>query len=278
MKKIISTTLAFAMAILAVGCAAQTEAPAEEITETTVITTEETEVETEITEIVTEETTPAETAPQIVMVDEVIDGQKCKTQYDENGNVVRREYYNDAGILDNAIECYDDGTFKFIYYYEDGSISSEETAAYDERAGDYKKNLIRNYNEQGVLIEEVIKNEETLSRTYSQDDGLTYYKIVYFYGINGNVERSEETDPDGTYTISYYTGDKMYLLSKDAYDANGNYLCGLEYKNDENGKPIRINLYNTQKAYVGYYLYEYDAEGNQISQKLYDSDDVLVEE
>jgi hypothetical protein len=184
------------------------------------------------------------------IVEDFVDGKKRKMRFDDSGNLKYTENYNDAGVLDNIVECYDDGGFKYTQYHKNGVVSTEEIVRHDESTGDIKTESIRNYNEYGVLIKEIIYGEKETSFVYSEDNGFTYHEAVLFYDAYGNVTSI-------TVTQTEEIGDQINTLQQKSWTA---------YTNDGNYIVSTTNTYN-ETTY-----YEYDDDTGVLKWVKYPGD------
>jgi YD repeat-containing protein len=165
--------------------------------------------------------------------------------YDGRGREMRRNYYNDVGMLTSTgISTYDDDRHKaeVTQYNPNGSVNHIREIFFDDK-GNTVREIFRypsgeayehlfGYDEQGNLIEEILQDGQ----------GNVVSRNVWTYDDHGNQIELIIHKPEGPSLRMF-----KRLLS---YDGSGNIVEQLNYRTD--GSPGSKETFS----------YEFDAQGN----------------
>lgn len=248
------------------------------------------------------------------MVEDYGDGQFIVNNHDEHGDTIRYTYYDADGSvveeefteygLDAEGNCYEKKTTQ--YNYSDEVVYISEYNEYGDQTSrtvtDLEGNVEqvdrfeREYNDEGEAIWEktytndVLVWEITGYKVYEGEDYtmrypeavITYYedgtKMVITYGDNGEVAKETtynadgeveseqtytyETDAEGNWTsIKVYEGERLVKDTEYAVDADGYNYISKETEYREDGSKT---------------VYEYDANGELVSESQYDAEGNLI--
>ena len=187
--------------------------------------------------------------------------EHTKCVFNNNGYITEKYRYNAAGnVLIKTINTYDtNGNLtKKVRYSSIDSLLTKTIFSYDNKGNNIEENeynsdgslwqrRIFKYNDQGNLIERY---------RYDLYGSLLAKKTIFKYDEKGN--KTEETR---------YNEDKSLLASHTyKYDKKGNVIENAEYcSNEINGKFNQLT-----------YKSVYDNKSNKITEKKYDSEDILL--
>ena len=191
------------------------------------------------------------------------DGTKSSTRYDENGNPVEVQYYDENGKLSNSVHT----------EYDVDDESNVYEAKYTEIFEDGSK-LIAEYNVYGDIV----------TRDRFDAEGNPEYAEIYNYGYN------EEGEKDW---IKEYRNDRLIkeITGYTTYEGKDHSVRYPEYVIDylEDGSKFVMHYGErsdlmTESSYAAdgsilqeiSYFYEYDENDNRIDEKKYDGDRLII--
>ncbi len=206
-------------------------------------------------------------------------------QYDGAGTVQKIEYYDaDGKYLGNALFTYDDqrrhlktekyDASRYLVWKEEYKYSETGYRRYEFDETGYNVRY-EDYDTSGTMTSyaELEYNEGVQTKgTKFSVDGVPMW--ADFFDGRGRCTRSDIYDENGK--LEYYwlhQYDNVSRLARDEqYDSSGILLLAEEY--DEAGNVVKEEYYNENKNgdMIGYFIYEYDAQGNQTRSYRYDPD------
>lgn len=186
--------------------------------------------------------------------------------YDENGNLLTEQKYDNGKETSRTIYTYD----------ENGNLLTEQDFNKDKEVN----RTVYTYDGNGnPLTKQAFRNDKETSRTVYTYDALNHLvqkanvsdkTILSEYTYNDSGELIQEIDYNVTsndYSTHNYkysqNGDLMHKSVSFSYD-NSFYTEDYEYSCDEAGKLLQKTCYNfsNQGSYIDDYKYEYDQDGD----------------
>lgn len=153
-------------------------------------------------------------------------------EYDENQICRHSTYYYDDGSLESVSESDENGReISVIRYHEDGSVDYRFEAEY-------------------------VEDGREARHTYYDGEDKVKRTEYFAFDENSNLMSWQVCDGDGQ--LSYF-----FLYT---YDENGNRITAEEYRPDGTLKHLTEFTYNGGSFYSSRSEYEYDEEGNLISE------------
>ena len=175
-------------------------------------------------------------------------------EYDDRHNVTKEQKYNPDGTLTEKNE--------FNYKYDD---SGKKT----EKAWKNGRKVKFAYDDFGRIKDE----------TYYLADGSFERRESFMYDINGNVleDISYKSDESIGLKIIYRHNDKGLKVEETWFDLGSKFIIKYLYNYDEFGNVIKLQwLDKNNKVYRTYkHTYNYDAQGNWITDIVYQNDKPL---
>lgn len=194
------------------------------------------------------------------------------TAYDEDGNMIRREYYTESGyddgwteygyengLLSYEVSCYANEEVKSGVYYEDGLESGGYSC---DELGRQTQSYSCEYDGQGHMARRVF---------YDADGAVSWWK-VYEYDQNGNQIKDSSYNSDGSLNSwqEYAYGEDNRALSYRAYYADGRRSGSGEYQYDDKGNRTAHVDYDADGYESWREEYEYNALGKVSRSRHYD--------
>ena len=175
--------------------------------------------------------------------------------YDENGNEVEMNFFNNDALI-----------WKQIFKYDENGNKVEENSISPSFNGlTYTK--IYKYDENGNEVEENFYNADGNSESKTK---------IYKYDENGNeVECNYYSDGGYDGKIVYKYDENGNKVASNNYNADGSLEGKSIHKYDENGNEVEENFYNADGSLEGKNVYKYDENGNRVESNNYNADGSL---
>lgn len=199
--------------------------------------------------------------------------------YDENENLLKEEYYEDA-ILEYYIEyTYDENgnqTEKAFYTSQGEREGIWELYCYDEKGDMVKSEFYREFEKFSTSTYTYDENHNVLTHRYCYADGEEQWHYTFSYDRNGNKTEQTLTEKDGTVKWTWQYDEKGNLLAEKHYEEDGNMDSSKVYTYDNGGR-VTEYLYisdghwkgNVEVDVIEHYKYTYDEKGNELSYWYY---------
>ena len=148
-------------------------------------------------------------------------------KYDEKGNIIEHNTYDDGRLVFKDIYKYDEKGNKIEknHYYYDGRLDYKTTYKYDEKGNNIEENIY-DYDYDGYGSKYTYKYDEkgnNIEKNYYGSNGRLDYKNTYKYDEKGNnIEENTyyyDDRPIENYSYEY------------EYDKNNNWTQKIQYRN-----------------------------------------------
>jgi uncharacterized protein YuzE len=176
-------------------------------------------------------------------------------EYDEKGNILKNETFDDEGHLVQVVEN--------AYDMENRLIAERQYFAEDEV--EEKREIT--YTPEGKIMTE--------KRVYPYD---SYDLVNYTYNSGGNVIKKEIRDEEGEageLTVYEYEGE--HLIKETSYDEEGNMTENIEIEYNEKGQAVVRHEYRPMDKVPFRFDFAYDEYGNRNMVKRYNSSGKMLE-
>ena len=153
--------------------------------------------------------------------------------YDNDGNVIRYEYYNGDVFWGYSIPQYDSNGYctQSERYNADGQLMSVSRDEIDNQGNILKHESYYVNPDQSLELSEYEQyeydsNGNVIRSSLYYGDGQLYGDVTYEYDANGNLIQFNECDPEGQLLryVVYKYDEVGNRLSVEEYDAGGNLL------------------------------------------------------
>ena len=198
-------------------------------------------------------------------------------EYDENGERLKYITYNADGTVSGTTEFnYDEigNQIGQTYYDSDGTITGKWEYDADGNS------IQTNYNDYGNISNQSVtdKNGNFIKSVQYNSDGEIDSWWQYEYNENGNRTKAVSYKGDGT----------IESRSEYEYDENGNKIKEISYSSDGKIQDsyeynvmdqnlAKWTIYDEDGKIIRYHTYEYNADGKQSKELVYNADGVLQE-
>ena len=210
----------------------------------------------------------------VVKVDEYSTYDHYTNYYDTNGNMIEQEWRDSNDLLKQIRKYNPDGSYSSIISYYSSAGRGKEiksdgktviSESYFDSVGKPLKSI--GYNADGTIYDQDYYE-------YSSSGKRTYYK--HYRGESLNWDSIYDENELCIKTTHYENGkiwfyelytydDSGNKISEMKYDANDTIEGGVEYSYNSAGQIVRENHYEKNHKLAFYYIYKYDANGNFIS-------------
>jgi YD repeat-containing protein len=176
------------------------------------------------------------------------EGERTTYSYDENDNLVERNYFD-----------------------EEGTFASKEVFKYDEKGS--LSEQIKYNSEEKIEERSVFSNpdEKTIEQKDYDEKNSLVTRTVLKFDETGKELSSEQTTPDG----------KLISGATTVYDEKGNaterhykdfYSKTVRYQYDENNRCIMQELFDGNGLLMRKNIYGFDQDGNLVAEQTYEMD------